>query len=158
MNEHIQTIYSDIPNPSNLLEWLDIMLDINHHERSLIIDKMLLAYQETLLENNPQQAFLLNHYLDDKSGLIEFKHALNNINLLLAMTFIAQSQLQYEQAVRRILLDSRKDSMFSQQMKLYYLHHLKNEDFSHIVLHNVEQSHIIQRLHYFEDTYLNYHS
>jgi hypothetical protein len=144
----------DIPKPANLLEWLGDMLKLENFDRAELVDTMLQTYITTCSEENPDELDNLVMYLQNSTQNEEFKKALNNINLGVAMTFIAEDDLQYQQAVRRLLFDSRQDSQYSRNMKLYYLNNLGKDEFSGITFNDEEYKVVKQRMDYLKDEYL----
>lgn len=151
-----KAINYDIPNPANLLNWLSEMLLLKNNDRIQIVDTMLTTYIETCAEEFPEVLDDLILYLQTESHRIEFKNALNNMNLVVAMTFIAKNEQQFNQAVRLLLLESRQDSRYSQTMKLYYLNHLDKDDFSGMVFNEKEYEIISSRLSYFKAKYSSF--
>lgn len=157
MNNYKNNNY-DIPKPANLLNWLSEMLLLENSDRIKIVDNMLSTYIEICSEEFPEVLDDLILYLQSDSHRKEFKNALNNMNLVVAMTFIASNEQQFNQVVRLLLLESRQDSRHSQAMKLYYLNHLDKDDFSGMVFNEEEYKTISSRLIYFREKYTNFFS
>lgn len=154
----LEPIQPTIPKPANLISWLSDMLLLENLERENIVDEMLSTYIETCADYSPNTLDDLILYLQTESHRLEFKKALNNMNLVVAITFIAESEQQFQQAVRQLLLESRQDSRYSQTMKFYYLDNLGKDDFSGIVFNDEEYKKIHNRLMYFKERYLHFFS
>ena len=144
----------DKTSKANLLDWLADMLKLEDPERQEIVEAMLQTYITTCADENPDHLDNLVLYLQTPIHREEFRKAMNNVNLAVAMTFTAQDELQYQQAIRRLLFDSRKDSQYSKTMKLYYIDNLDQDAFSGIAFNDAEYQVIKNRMNYFREEYL----
>lgn len=149
---------TNLPKPANILDWLEEMLSLENASRTHIVDSMLTTYIQTCADLFPQHLDDLVLYLQTHTNREEFKKALNIINLVIAMTFIAQTDQQFQQAMRQLLLESRHDSVPSQIMKLYYLNNLDQDDFSGIVFNEQQYQEINDRILFFKEKYTHFFS
>lgn len=156
--DNLNELPDDLPKPANILDWLEEMSDIEKTDRATIIDSMLSTYIQTCIESFPDQLDDLTLYLQTHKNRIEFRKALNTINLVIAMTFIAQTQQVFEKAMRHLLSESRQDSVHSQFMKLYYLNHLNQDDFSGIAQTEQQYQEINERILFFKQKYTHFFS
>lgn len=147
--------YESQGKPPSIMNWLSNMLDFNKigQERQDIVNDMLASYIKSIAEDYPEHLESLVEYLQNYEQRFHFKSALNNINLVVTLSFMIQEEKDYQQAIRLIMFHCREDEHFAKFMKLYYLNHLDIHDFSGIVQNQAEYQHIQQRLNYFKEEY-----
>lgn len=138
---------------NNLLEWLNDMLAFQEEERHEIVEEILNSYIATLADEHPDKLKSLLNYLKSSENNLLFKKALNSINLVVALTFMAKDENQYQQGVRRILMDARTDGEHEKFMKKYYIQNLDQDDFSGIIFSQEDYDLILQRFVFFQQTY-----
>lgn len=139
----------------SVMQWLSTMLDFNQigQERQDIIDDMLASYIKSIAQDYPEHLDSLVEYLQHHEQRLLFKSALNNINLVVTISFMIKEDKAYHQAIRLIMFHCRNDEQFAKFMKLYYLNHLDINDFSGIVQNQDEYQNIEQRFNYFKEEY-----
>ena len=148
--------YLEFPDTSNLLDWLGEALALKDEERQEIVDSMLQSYVKILADDDPAQLDALVLFLkESKENRKNFKQSLNNINLIVAMSFMVDDETQYNQVVRRILMACRQDSIYSKKMIFYYLNNLDQDNFKGIVENEADFALIVRRLAFFRENYEN---
>lgn len=141
----------------SVIEWLTRMLDFNNigEERVDVINDMLASYIKSIAEEHPEHLDSLVNYLQEEKNRLAFKSSMNNINLVVTLSFMIKEEQSYQQAIRLVMFHCRQDDSFAKFMKLYYLDNLDIHDFSGIVQNEKEYQAIEQRLDYFKTEYLS---
>lgn len=138
----------------DLMIWIDDMLLLQDEERQEIVDNMLSSYIDTCSEEYPDTLGDLLIYLQEEENRIEFKKALNNINLVFSIIFTVNSRVEYYQAIRKLLSYCKTDNIHIQTMKKYYLNNLDRDDFSLVIYNDKEYSILLERINDFKEQYM----